>query len=679
MFTSSSHFQINGGNFVKTDGDFNVQNIRPRESVGEVLTGLKFRADPDSGRQLVGIERSERSARKVPYDLSHRRLVELKFHPASKPDERSGEGADTMRLTAKTHRSHLDSGMGPLLSDLRPSDRLLPKRPLSLNGNRYTQSKSHSADVHVDLTQFSGDVNVETQPATNKSAFPWNRPQNASATSINGGTFIGGNVNNIHHGEAALIVQGWHILHRAIAGDAFHDSAERYPPPRCHPETRMKLLDVLWNWACGIEPPRNWTSDDEDLDGGHSAWASKGGKLTPSSEGDNENYEHSFLSTEDIQSRSGILWLNGPAGSGKSAVAQSFCQRLKDEGCLGGSFFFKRGHFSRGNAKKLFPTIAYQLALLLPELKHLISQAVENDPAIVDRALSYQLQELIIEPCRRSHPSEPVPIIIDGLDECDGHDIQQEVLRSFSSAVHQEDSPILFLITSRPESHIRETFSDPCLDKIHRSLNINQSFQDVRTYLLHEFGRIHREHRTMTAVPSPWPRTDIVEDLVEKSSGYFIYVSTVIRFIDDKRFRPVDRLNIILGINNNSSGSPFNSLDQLYHQILSGVPTDFQPQLLKILTFIAAPLCLSVFTLERLLELEQGDVQLILRDLHSLIKIPLPDEDKYEGLRLHHASFQDFLENCTRSGPFSISGSESRTNVTYHILRAFSYGLDDPW
>lgn len=305
-----------------------------------------------------------------------------------------------------------------------------------------------------------------------------------------------------------------------------------------------------------------------------------------------------------------------------------------------------------------------------------MSQVVENDPAIVDRALSHQLQELIIEPCRRSHLSKPVPIIIDGLDECDGDDIQEEVLRSISNAVHQEHLPILFFVASRPESHIRETFSDPCLDRFHRPFNINQSFHDVRKYLLAEFGRIHREHRTMAAVPSSWPRTDIIEDLVEKSSGYFIYVSTAIKFIDDKRFRPVDRLDIILGIKNSSSGSPFDSLDQLYQQILSGVPMDFQPQLLRMLTFIATPLRVSMYKLERLLELEVGDVQLILRDLHSLIKIP-PEEDTYEGLRVHHASFQDFLENPTRSGPFSVSGSESRTNVTYHILKAFSYELDD--
>ncbi|KAJ7845006.1 hypothetical protein B0H14DRAFT_2358300 [Mycena olivaceomarginata] len=283
-------------------------------------------------------------------------------------------------------------------------------------------------------------------------------------------------------------VPGLHLLHHAIAGDAFHDSAERFPWPRCHPETREKLLAVLWRWTCGIDPPRN----------------------------------------------SGILWLYGPAGSGKSAVAQSLCQRLKEDGRLVGSFFFKRGNPSRGNARRLFPTLAYQLALLRPELKQMISQMIENDPAVIDRSFSTQLHDLIIEPSRNGCLSQPVCIVIDGLDECEGEDMQQEVLRLIAQVVSQERLPILFLIASRPESYIQETFAECCLDGFHRSLNVEQSFYDVRKYLLHEFGRIHREHQTMAMVPYPWPTSQIVDELVSRSSGYFIYVSTIIKYIDDK-------------------------------------------------------------------------------------------------------------------------------------------------
>ncbi|KAJ7882699.1 hypothetical protein B0H13DRAFT_1629357, partial [Mycena leptocephala] len=413
-----------------------------------------------------------------------------------------------------------------------------------------------------------------------------------------------------------------HILHRAIAGDAFYDSAERFPQPRCHPETRKKLLDVLWNWAC----------DEHD------------------------------------KRHSSILWLHGPAGSGKSAIAQSFCQRLRDGGRLGGSFFFKRGHSSRGNAKKLFPTIAYQLALL-PELKSLISQRIENDPAIVDRSLSDQLQELIVEPCQNSSLAQPVSVVIDGLDECDGEEIQQEVLRSIGNAVHQEDFPILFFIASRPECHIRETFAEPGLHGIHQSLNINQSFRDVRRYLLDEFDRIYREHQTMVAVPFPWPPSEIVQELIKRSSGYFIYASTVIKFIDDKRFRPGDRLDVVMGIENSISGSPFGALDQIYHQILSAVPLDFRPKLIEILTFISSKIALDYSYTEHLLDLKSGDLRLILRDLASVVH--LLTEGCLPCVMVHHASFLDFLHDPARSGPFYI-GSSQCFKLTYRILEALS-------
>ncbi|KAJ7238950.1 hypothetical protein C8J57DRAFT_1373310 [Mycena rebaudengoi] len=103
------------------------------------------------------------------------------------------------------------------------------------------------------------------------------------------------------------------ILHRVAANDASHDAGERSPPPQCHPETRTDILAELRDWSLEAGPT------------------------------------------------SRILWLHGPAGAGKSAVAQTLCQDLQAEGRLGASFFFKRGDASRGDGMKLFPTIAYHL------------------------------------------------------------------------------------------------------------------------------------------------------------------------------------------------------------------------------------------------------------------------------------------------------------------------------
>ncbi|KAJ7489254.1 hypothetical protein FB451DRAFT_1390418 [Mycena latifolia] len=385
------------------------------------------------------------------------------------------------------------------------------------------------------------------------------------------------------------------LLMDPTTGDAFHNSADRYPQPKCHPETRTEMLHDLHDW----------------------------------------------FFTDDPESR--VLWLHGPAGSGKSAIAQSLCQKLEAEGNLGGSFFFKRGHPSRGHSRKLFSTIAYQLALLLPEFKHVVSKRVEEDPSLVQKSLSIQLRTLIVEPCRDSAPTRTFAVVIDGLDECEGQDIQQEILRCIGNSFYQSELPIRFIVASRPEPHIGETFCDPCLGGLHLTLNIQQSFEDVREYLVDEFARIHREHReTMATVSSPWPAQDVVAQLVEKSSGYFIYASTVIKFIDDKDFRPTDRLDVILGIAESDVGSmsPFTALDQLYIQILSDLPA--RSQLLRILAVIAVGLhsTLRIPKIEQLIELRPGDVRLTLRRLQSVIELPLDDEDTFlAGIQDDQAPF----------------------------------------
>ncbi|KAJ7238075.1 hypothetical protein B0H12DRAFT_1254449 [Mycena haematopus] len=341
---------------------------------------------------------------------------------------------------------------------------------------------------------------------------------------------------------------GLHTLHRAAASDAVHDSAERYPQPKCHPETRTDMLEDLYEWSSETDA----TSD--------------------------------------------VFWLYGPAGAGKSAIAQSFCTKLGSEQRLGASFFFKRGHLSHGIGLKLFPTVACQLAVCLPELKQAISQIVEDDPFIIDRALSVQLQKLIIQPCQKIIHGRTLVIVIDGLDECEGKEVQREILHSIGSAVRQGPCSLRFFIASRPEPHICETFTS-ALQGIHHDVNIDQSFADVRKYLLDEFARIYQEHpQTMARIPFPWPAPDIVEGLVEKSSGYFIYASTVIKFIDDPDFRPTERLKAIMGGQESDDELPFAALDLLYTQILSQVPD--RPRLLRVLTVILAKLDLPIGPIE---------------------------------------------------------------------------------
>ena len=74
-----------------------------------------------------------------------------------------------------------------------------------------------------------------------------------------------------------------------------------------------------------------------------------------------------------------------------------------------------------------------------------------GDPAIFQRSIEAQLTTLIINPLTQlsktgTFQSTPVPnlIIIDGLDECNDHRVQQHILHTNSTAVQQPDVPLKF-------------------------------------------------------------------------------------------------------------------------------------------------------------------------------------------------------------------------------------------
>ncbi|KAJ6458344.1 hypothetical protein C8R47DRAFT_932710, partial [Mycena vitilis] len=408
-------------------------------------------------------------------------------------------------------------------------------------------------------------------------------------------------------------------LHRASTPEAFHDSADSHDQPRCHPETRIAIQETFLGWC---------------LD---STWR----------HGEKISYERD----------SPILWVYGPAGAGKSAILHTLSRRLHDERRLGGTFFFKRGHAARGMGTNIFTTIALQLAVNSVDFKPLISEIVEENPTLVSRSIGVQLQKLILDPGVGLN-IPPRTIVIDGLDVCQGQGVQQEILRLILSSARQHTS-LRFVIASRPEAHLREVVEEEAFRGLYRAFNIDSCFEDVWKYLVAEFGRVHREHKTMAAVPRPWPSEETIGRLVHKSSGYFIYASTIIKFGDDKNFRPTQRLAALERLVGTGDDSPFGALDALYTQILSTAPRSHQ-QLVPILRVIEnLPDRLETPHIDTLLHLKSGDTELCLRGLHSVIDLApdseLDDSDselRSEGLHFYHASFSDFLRDHGRAGAF---------------------------
>ena len=201
----------------------------------------------------------------------------------------------------------------------------------------------------------------------------------------------------------------------------------------------------------------------------------------------------------------------------------------------------------------------------------------------------------------------------------------------------------------------------------------------------------------MSNVAKPWPSYRVLDDLVDKASGQFIYPATVLKFVGDPNYRPTDRLDMITSIPVISSSAlatkPLAALDQLYSQILS-MSSDKQ----RTLDILSALIAIQVTTsrlyvvgrtfdeyllsiAEKLLGLRPGDGPQALRLIHSLLHITgrsmsdvaddiSPLEGHYPGdeVSFHHKSFIDYLLDPSRSLEYCVDMEEMNTRLALACL-----------
>ena len=293
--------------------------------------------------------------------------------------------------------------------------------------------------------------------------------------------------------------------------------------------------------------------------------------------------------------------------------------------------------------------------------------------------MDVQFQTLIVDVFQRLSPLPQCTylVIIDGLDECHDKAIQQSVLQLLCETIAIHKLPLRFLIGSRPESHIRDSFDQESLYTITHRVVLDETFnpgRDIRVLLQDGFAKMCAKNPILSRVEQPWPGEGIIDLLVQRSSGQFVYAATVLKFIDADFCSPTKQLALVV----KPDSTAFSDLDQLYTQILSVYPSSVN--IVRILGTIIAfgEKNLPGEVIEDILEMEEGELKLVLHGLSSLMK----DED---GGRLNkrvipyviphfaHASFSDYLFDSSRSGPFHVNRLECDENRV--TIRSFTLVL----
>ncbi|KAG1903364.1 uncharacterized protein F5891DRAFT_947518, partial [Suillus fuscotomentosus] len=164
-----------------------------------------------------------------------------------------------------------------------------------------------------------------------------------------------------------------------------------------------------------------------------------------------------------------VLWLSGPAGTGKSAIAHTIASSFIGVGGLGSCYCFDQN--MDDHHKKVFSTIARDLADCHPQMRQALADAVRNANALKTTAdIVQQWQELLIEPLGKlsESPVGPVVIIIDALDESGkAVETRSDLLRILAGKLrdptitHVTKLPKNFqiIVTSRPLHDIEAAFA----------------------------------------------------------------------------------------------------------------------------------------------------------------------------------------------------------------------------
>ena len=385
-----------------------------------------------------------------------------------------------------------------------------------------------------------------------------------------------------------------------------------------------------------------------------------------------------------------MFWVSGGAGTGKTALLLTFADFCRQCGRSIGAFFASNRIANCSDGNRIVATLAIQLMQALPPTKRYIYKAIRQDPHLFTKGREVQMKALIVRPIKevarlvrflkiiRIH-SYPRLIVIDGLDECSGKDVQSDIIRIIGEAMRDVRLPLRFLVASRPEPHIVDAIDDLKSRFQGRVSQIDLSEdamarRDIEVYLRRKFAEVRSMH---PEVPPDWPGTDIISQLADKASGHFIYATTVMAYIVTRYHRPDERLSVIRGLLRAPPGdTPFAQLDFLYTHITSNA--NHQKDILKVLgqMLIARDMPNSVddfgspanssspMRLEAILGLQPGDIRRILTDMHSLLKIGTNLED----IKLLHASFPDFLMDRSRSNSFSVDLDGARTIREANLL-----------
>ncbi|KLO05511.1 hypothetical protein SCHPADRAFT_723450 [Schizopora paradoxa] len=366
-----------------------------------------------------------------------------------------------------------------------------------------------------------------------------------------------------------------------------------------------------------------------------------------------------------------ILWVVGAPGAGKTTVATSIANDLKERGRPCSKFFAKRDISHLSDARRIWPSIAFSFADRHDGVKAALMLALRDkrNTDVQDDTVFVQFKKLIEGPLEMERkeagsrpPEVPYPIIIvDGLDECYSEDNWASLLMSLESW----PDGVKLIITGRYHQDFDELLvKSSCRVDLATGGDVStDSRDDVGMFFEKKFKEMRsRSDFKFFNLPPIWPTEAEIQEMTGYTAGLFIWADIVVNYVAATKrnagYDPVRRLKTVLSDIRDEGRLGIkwaDRVDNLYARILfeafSGPQGDMDETEKVAARRILAAILLAKEPLrkEDLVELMTTDefdshntVTSTLLSLKSVI--PAPDGQ----LRLCHKSISDFLLSIER-------------------------------
>lgn len=357
-------------------------------------------------------------------------------------------------------------------------------------------------------------------------------------------------------------------------------------------------------------------------------------------------YESWLKETRDSR----VFAIIGQAGSGKTAFVSQLCNKSKNIAAI---HFCRYNNDERANPKRAIMSLAYHLSTQIDEYRQQLLLLTDLDK-LLDKSTSRLFEYIFIEPLMRMHaPSDTIVIVIDALDEATKN-MKNDLINLIVSDFHKTPQWLRMVITSRPEQDSTRRLKH--LNPVVIANDSTENMEDVRGYLQLNLKPFLTDH-------SPQRQRSIIEKVLAKSEGNFLYAVEIVKAIEGRILDLNDVDSFPVGLTN----IYLNYFERMFQKDSTyNYATDIRP-LMEILAVCYEPQ--SDDTIIDILGIDEYDFE----DIKNHIFVLFPST--HGVIEPLHKSLIDWVVNRNLSGNFYVNEKTAHTRMCEYYRAFFATGI----